>query len=260
MYNPPSGVKIFKAIGHVYEDGTYRDFSFLTEAPKSEPASPKHMFGIPSGAAIKEGKGIISPTSPPHGPIQWPVRQTSRGKSETRGDKIPNDIKEVRFTNASVRPPSQRQHDSRDFPVHRHTGERASSSHQDLPAAADPNPRVVAVIDMEAPEITLEPSHMSVSHTVQGPEGPEVWLQSRVDAASKVVTSYLRHGTKDPKYDLHGTDGYISVGLLVQLPLMKVNSISKQVIELILRCTNTRLATDRCYQDSRKGDPGALAA
>ena len=242
MYNPLAGVKVFKAVGQVYEDGTCRDYASLTAAPKSEPASPKRMFVIPSGAAIKEGKGIVSPTSPPHGQIQWPVRQTSRGKSETRGGKIPNDTKAVRLANASVRPPSLHQHDIRDFPVLRHTW--ASSSHQSLPAAADPIPKVVAVIGMEAPEIILEPSHMSVSSTGQTADGPVVWPQSRVDAASKVVISYLRHGTEDPKYNLQGTDGYISVGLLVQLPLMKANSINKQVIELILRCTNTRLATD----------------
>ena len=80
------------------------------------------MFGIPSGAAIKEGKGIVSPTSPLHGQNQWPVRQTSRGKSEARGNKIPHDIKEARFANASVRPPSLHQRDIRDFPVLRHTG------------------------------------------------------------------------------------------------------------------------------------------
>ena len=108
--------------------------------------TPKHTFGIPSGAAISEGKGVVSQTSPPHGQIQWPVGQTSRGKSETRGDKIPNDIKEVRFANASVRPPRLRQHDIRDFPVLRHAG--ASSSHQGLPAAADPIPKVAAAINI----------------------------------------------------------------------------------------------------------------
>ena len=66
------------------------------------PASPKHTIGIPSGAAIKEGKGIVSPTTPLHGKIQWPVRQISRGKSETRGGKIPEN-KEVRFANVFVR-------------------------------------------------------------------------------------------------------------------------------------------------------------
>ena len=71
-----------------------------------------------------------------------------------------------------------------------------------------------------------------------------MWLQSRVDAASKVVTSYLRHGTKDPKHNLQRTDGYISVRLLVQLPLMIASGTNKQVIELILKCINTRLATD----------------
>ena len=101
---------------------------------------------------------------------------------------------------------------------------RLRSSHQGLPAPADPIPKVVAAIDMEAPEITLEPSHMSVSNTVQTPDGPAVWPQSRVDAASKAVTGYLRHGTQDPKYNLQGTDGHISVSLLVQLPLMKANT------------------------------------
>ena len=89
--------------------------------------------------------------------------------------------------------------------------------------------------------------------------GPVVWPQSRVDAASKAVISYLRHPTKDPKYNLQGTDGYISVSLLVQLPLMKAWSIDKQIIELILRCTKTGIAI-RCYQDACKGDSGAFAA
>ena len=59
MYNPPSGVKIFKAVGQIYDDGAYREYPSPTAAPKSEPASPKHMFSIPSRAAVKEGKGII---------------------------------------------------------------------------------------------------------------------------------------------------------------------------------------------------------
>ena len=55
VYNLPSGVMIFKAVGQVYDDGTYREFLSLAAAPKSEPASPKHMFSTPSGAAVKEG-------------------------------------------------------------------------------------------------------------------------------------------------------------------------------------------------------------
>ena len=77
-----------------------------------------------------------------------------------RGGKILDDIREVRFANASIRPPSQ--HDIRDLPVHRHTGERASGSDRGLPAAADPNPRVAAGFNMEAPEMIFEPSHVSV--------------------------------------------------------------------------------------------------
>ena len=103
--DPPAGVKIVKAVGQVYDDGTYREYPSLTAALKPAPASPKHTFGIPSRAAFKEGKGIVSPTTLPHGQVQWPVRQTSRGKSETRGVKIPEN-KEVRFANASVRAPS----------------------------------------------------------------------------------------------------------------------------------------------------------
>ena len=40
------------------------------------------------------------------------------------------------------------------------------------------------------------------------------------------------------------TDGYISVSLLVQPPVIKAWGIDKQIIELILRCPNTRIATD----------------
>ena len=103
-YDPPAGVKIFRAVGKLYDDGTYRDYFSLTAAPKPEPASPKHTFSIPSGAVIKEGKGIVSPTSPLHGQIQWPVRQISRGKSEIRGDKIPEN-KEVRERQCSCAEP-----------------------------------------------------------------------------------------------------------------------------------------------------------
>ena len=97
---------------------------------------------------------------------------------------------------------------------------------------------------LEAPEITLEPSYMSVSNAVQTDDGPVVWPQSRVDAASKMVTSYLRHGTKDQRYNFQGTDGYVRVNLLVQLPVMKSWGIDKQIIELILRCFHTGIAAD----------------
>ena len=62
---------------------------------------------------------------------------------------------------------------------------------------------------------------MSVSNTVQTDDGPVVWLQSRVGAASKVVTSYLRHGAKDTRYKFQGSDGYVPLSLLVQLPVIK---------------------------------------
>lgn len=78
-----------------------------------------------------------------------------------------------RCANASVRAPSH-QHDIRDFPVLRHTG--ASSSNQGQPVAADPISKVPAANNMEAPEIILEPSYMSVSNTVQTDDGPVVWL------------------------------------------------------------------------------------
>lgn len=59
-----------------------------------------------------------------------------------------------------------------------------------------------------------------------------------------MVIYYLRHGTKDPKYNFQGIDGYVSVSLPVQLPVMKSWSIDKQTIELILRCPNARIVTD----------------
>ena len=48
MCNPPSGVKVFKAIGQIYDDGTFREYPSLTAASKSAPTSPKHTFSIPS--------------------------------------------------------------------------------------------------------------------------------------------------------------------------------------------------------------------
>ena len=40
------------------------------------------------------------------------------------------------------------------------------------------------------------------------------WLPDRINKASKFVTTYLRHGADDKRYNVHSPDGYARVAIL----------------------------------------------
>ena len=69
-------------------------------------------------------------------------------------------------------------------------------------------------------------------------------MDSAHNEASKVVTAYLRHGGQDKRYNVHTTDGYVRVAVLIQLPEMKRLKIDHRVLELILMSNNPRIMTN----------------
>ena len=65
------------------------------------------------------------------------------------------------------------------------------------------------------------------------PDEASAWVP-RINEASKFVTSYLRHGTQDERFNVHSKDGYVRVAILVQLPEFKKRRIDHRILELIM--------------------------
>ena len=58
------------------------------------------------------------------------------------------------------------------------------------------------------------------------------WIP-RIDQASKIVTTFLRHGSSDARFNVHSPDGYVRVAILVQLPEFKKHKIDERILEVI---------------------------
>ena len=71
-----------------------------------------------------------------------------------------------------------------------------------------------------APDITLD-----INRDIT-PYESSAWVP-RIEQASKAVTDYLRHGFDENKFNMHSTDGYVRVAMLVQLPQFKKWNINE---------------------------------
>ena len=63
----------------------------------------------------------------------------------------------------------------------------------------------------------------------------------RVDQASRIVTTFLRHGSSDKRYTVHSPDDYVRVTILVQLPEFKKHNINANFLEAIMMHARPRL-------------------
>lgn len=240
-FEAPQGVKVFKAIGEISADGVYRAYPSLlpAKAPPALSPSPKRTVSFPPGIDPNGKRGIISPSSSQPAPLHWPPAQKTKGEG-SRGNKIPCETKDVRVADASVRPANARS------PSYREVAPGSGISHTErgrilpqvnLPGQGGPAPATPAVISTNVLDIKLE---------ISPPPGPRdaAWLPSRVEEAPRVITTDLRHGSDDTRYNIQGTDGYVRVALFVQLPMMSKVGIDQHAIELVLKSPNPRIVMD----------------
>ena len=89
-------------------------------------------------------------------------------------------------------------------------------------------------MDTGAPDIKLNTSRDIT------PDESSAWVP-RIEQASKAVTDYLRHGFADQKYNIHSSDGYVRVAMLIQLPQFKKWNIDNKVLEVIMMHGRQRL-------------------
>ena len=67
------------------------------------------------------------------------------------------------------------------------------------------------------------------------------WLPDRINKASKFVTTFLRHGADDRRYNVHSPDGYVRVAISVQLPEFQKNSVTPELLEPVVMHAQSRL-------------------
>ena len=233
------GVKEFNAIGEIRTDGVYGAYPSLLPAKAPPALSPKCTVSFPPGTDPNDKRGMISPSSRQPAPLSWPPAQKKKGEG-SRGDKIPCETKDMRVVDASVRPPNARS------PSYREVAPGSGISHTErgrilpqvnLPGQGGTAPATPAVISINVFDIKLD---------INRPPGPRdaAWPPSRVEEASRVIITYLRHGSDGTRYIIQGTDGYVRVALSVQLPMMSKHKIDQHVIELVLKSPNPRIVMD----------------
>ena len=66
------------------------------------------------------------------------------------------------------------------------------------------------------------------------------WIP-RTDQASKIVTTFLRHGSSDTRFNVYSPDGYVRVAILVQLHGFKKHNIDAKILEVIMMHGRARL-------------------
>ena len=58
------------------------------------------------------------------------------------------------------------------------------------------------------------------------------WIP-RINQASQLVTTYLRHGADDKRFYVHSPDGYVRVAILAQLPEFRRNNVDAKLLKVI---------------------------
>ena len=235
---PPLDVKVFKAIGEIKPDGVYGAYPSLLPVKAPPALSPdgkrvSALSGSPRGLTQVIRKGLF-----PHPRLsrRYLIGHPHGGfKEGRRGNKVPCDTKDVRIGDGSVRPPSARSPSYKESasgsgisPAERSRG----LPQVNLPGQAGPGSTMP--INLNAIGIKLN---------LNRPPDPrdDAWPPSRVEEASRVITSYLRHGGEDKRYNIQGSDGYVRVAVFVQLPMMAKLNIDPCLIELVLKSPNPRI-------------------
>ena len=245
-FQPPPGLKVFKSIGIVKPDGTCEPHPTLTPkakaAPPVSPETMKRMNRFLPGTDPNDARGIIFPTSPhQQEPMKWPLALKPEGFGKgSRGNKIPCPVSDVRIGDGSVLPP----HGARS-PSYRDVAAASSGSGNsmakrglprvNLPGQAGPGP--TGPIKTSGEDIHLDPNRPMDACDNEWPPG-------RLDEASRRIATYLRHGSQDRRYNIHGPDGYVRVAVFIQLPEMRNVRIDQHVVELVLKSRNPRIMTN----------------
>ena len=247
-FKPPPGTKVFKSIGTVKAEGSYDPHPKLTPkakaAPPISPETIQRLNRFPPGTDPNDAKGIISPISPhQQEPMNWPLAHKPEGFGKgSRGSKIPCDVRDVRIGDGSVLPPPHAR-----FPSYRDVAAASSGlglsmaerkrglPQVSLPGQAGPGP--TGPIETSVEDIKLNPNRPM-------DERDNAWPPGRLDEASRRITTYLRHGSQDRRYNIHGPDGYARVALFIQLPEMRNVSTDRHVIELVLKSHNPIIMTN----------------
>ena len=89
------------------------------------------------------------------------------------------------------------------------SGPRRGLPQVNLPGQAGPGP--AGPIKTSVEDIKLNPNRPIDA-------GDNAWPPGRLDEASKRIATFLRHGSQDRRYNIHGPDGYVRVAVFVQLP------------------------------------------
>ena len=122
------------------------------------------------------------------------------------GTKIPCDSKGVRIGDGSVLPPPGAR-----SPSYKEVASASSSSNAErrrglpqvsLPGQAGLGPTVPT--NVSAPDIQL-----NLNRPVDARDNE--WPPGRLEEVSRRIPAYLRHGSQDKRYNIHGSDGYVRV-------------------------------------------------
>ena len=216
---------MFKHIGFVKDDGTLAPIPQLTAPVKAPPLSPKRTKPFPPGSHPDEPSGFISPSSPGgEDTMKWPKAQSwlepaGETKRINASCKIPCDSEDFRIGDGSVFPPTHARSKSyRDAAMQQGRDHERSLPNVALPghasSSSDAQPIKTGVPDIK----------LNVRRDITEYES-SAWVP-RIDQASKIVTTFLRHGSSDWRYHVHSPDGYVRAAILVQLPEFKKHNIN----------------------------------
>ena len=244
----PEGIKVFKHIGFSKEKGGFAPLPTLTPKVKSPPpSSPTRTVSFLPDPNTNVPKGYTSPTSPGgHENTTWPKSQSflDRAIDERRTNtscKIPSQQQGTRYYrvgDGSVLNPSAQDRN-------------VSKSYREVTKCqgTDPNRRLPNVA---LPGQSERPSSSGLQVNTGAPDiirntsrditvgGRSAWIP-RIEQASKSVTSFLRHGSPDWRFNIHSPDGYMKVSMLAQLPQFRQWKIDERILEVILMHGRSRL-------------------
>ena len=176
--------------------------------------------------------------------MNWPKsHKWLETAGQARGiNTIPNDQRDVVVGDGSVYPPSRSKSYS---DAARSAMTKGGDKGRSLPEVALPgrwSPGAVGQkIVTGVPDIKLD-----VRRDITQDEA-NAWLPDRINKASRFVTTYLRHGADDKRYNVHPPDGYVRVAILVQLPELIKNSVTPELLELVMMHARSRfMMNDDC--------------
>ena len=165
--------------------------------------------------------------------MNWPKAQKPTGSG--RGmNKIPCDTKEVRIGGGSVLPPAHARSKSYRDVAMAQGGDHGRS----LPKVALPG-QAGSSFDGQRIVTGVPGIELDVNRDVT-PYETSAWVL-RINGVSRFVTTYLRHGVQDKRFNVHTQDGYVRVAILVQLPEFRKDRVDHKILELVMMSAYPRI-------------------